>query len=282
MKVMFGIPSYRGIECIPFIESFRDTVALFKQHGIDCAMEIIDGCSYVQVARNSLVGKFLKSDSNKLFFLDEDLSWEPSGALAVVLTDRPIVGGVYTHKVDRDMDIPFPVVLKCSDDGVPLCDGPYLRSTRSMTGFMCVDRSVFMKIQTEYPLLMYRTRGETPEEIVTQFDFFPQGVYNHEWVGEDFAFCDLWSRGFDGEIAIVPDITFGHHKSTRSWYGNLSEYIKQLPGGSDHGKEGAEKAFWSDEDGGNSKAGITEVFQAFRRRKNETNEEVKNVLRLIA
>lgn len=278
IKVLFGVPSYRGLECIPFLDSLRDTVLLFTKHNIECKLEVVLGSSYVQVARNTLVDKFLRSDYDKLFFLDEDISWEPEGALALVKAGKPITGGVYTHKVDRDMDIPFPVVLKCSEEGVPLCDGPYLRAVRSMTGFMCIDRFVFDNIKHDNPRLEYTTRGETKEEIKVQFDFFPQGVYNREWVGEDFAFCDLWSKGFGGEIAIIPNITFGHHKSTKSWYGNLHEYIKQLPGGIDYGKESAEKTFWSDEDGGNSKTDVTEVFRKFKASKTEK----ESILRLIA
>jgi hypothetical protein len=246
MKVMFAIPAYRGIQCPAFVGSLARTIELFKTNGIEHEIEIYGGCYYVQVARNELADRFLKSDCDKLFFLDDDISWDPQGALAVVLSGWSLAGGVYPKKYSDGTSIPFPVVLKCSEEGIPLCDGGYLRSTRTVGGFTCVDRSVFETIKTAYPHLYYKqSQAMELDKFEDRFDFFPQGVAGGRWVGEDYAFCDLWTA-LGEEIAILPNITFGHHKGDQAWYGNLWRYIKQLPGGVDYENGEAEKALWTD------------------------------------
>lgn len=246
MKVMFGVPTYRGLDCLPFLDSLKATTKLFLEHGIECVLQVSDTGCYVQVSRNRLAQLFLESDCDKLFFFDDDVSWDPQGALAVVRADKPFVGGVYPQKDDFDKHAPFAVVLECSEEGVPLCDGSYLRATHTVGGFTCIDRSVFEQICEANPQLKYYDCELGTTELIPRFDFFPQGVYRGRWIGEDYAFCELWGR-LGGIIAIVPDITFGHHRNGKSWYGNLWRYIKQLPGGIDHEKANAEKALWIDE-----------------------------------
>lgn len=247
MKVMFAIPAYRGLQCPPLVDSLARTTHLFEENGIGYDIEIYGGCCYVQVARNELVDKFLKSDCDKIFFLDDDISWDPQGALTVVLSGRPFAGGVYPKKYNAGIRTPFPVVLMCSEEGIPFCDGEYLRATRTVGGFTCVDRSVFEVLQKTYPQLAYEQCNEsTMDNHERRFDFFPQGVKDGKWIGEDYAFCELWTA-LGEEIAIFPDITFGHHKGSQAWYGNLWRYIKQLPGGVDHEKAEVGKALWTDE-----------------------------------
>lgn len=243
MKVMLAIPSYGGISCQQFIKSLSDTLIAFTREGIEWEIETICGNCYIQVARNQLVHKFLKSDCDKILFLDDDISWDPDAAIAIVQMDRPISAGIYPMKAeDLASEIIFPVVFRCTDDGLALADGPYICAARAATGFLCVERRVFVEIMEANPHLSYVDRDEQ------MFDFFPQGVKGTKWVGEDYAFCDLWGA-LGGSIAVMPDLTFGHHKRGKSWYGNLWAYAKQLPGGIDHGREDAEKAVWVSEEG---------------------------------
>jgi hypothetical protein len=248
MKVMFAVPTYKGIDCPPLVKSLAETFELLKKNGIEPVLEVVAGCSYVQVARNELTKAFLESDCDKIFFVDEDISWDPQAALDIVQSGKPFIGGVYPVKSGYTADAPFMVILKCAEETgwVPFCEGPYLLASRTVGGFTCVERSVFEKIQEAYPDLAFEQYdGDNPP--IQKFDFFPQGVRNHRWVGEDYAFCDLWAAGLGGEIFIVPDITFGHHNKGRSQYGNLWRYIKQLPGGVDHEKAEAEPALWASE-----------------------------------
>jgi hypothetical protein len=241
MKVMMAIPSYRGLECLPFLDALHNTAVALEEKKISWVVNIVYGHSYVQAARNDLVSTFLKSDCDKLVFLDEDVSWPPEAMLALLASEKPITAAVYPAKTDEISTFPLPVVPICTADGVPMTDGPYVRAVRAMTGFMCIHREVFTKLQEAYPNLAYAVQGK--DELLHMFDFFPQGVYDGTWYGEDFAFCRLWEK-IGGEIAMMPDFTLGHHGRGKSWFGKLSEYISQLPGGTNYGNPDAEKAVW--------------------------------------
>ena len=246
-KVMVAIPSYKGLTCLPFLNALYDTAVVLAEKEIPWKIHIVYGHSYVQAARNDLVSKFLKSDCEKLVFLDEDISWTPDAMLALLESTNLITAAVYPAKTDDVSIFPLPVVPICTDSGVPLVDGLYIRATRAMTGFMCIHREVFPKIQEAYPNLAYAIWSK--DSTIDMFDFFPQGVYDRTWYGEDFAFCRLWEK-IGGEIAVMPDFTLGHHGRGKSWYGNLSEYISQLPGGTNHGNSDAAKAIWCEDDKG--------------------------------
>lgn len=246
-KVMVAVPSYKGLDCLPFLNALYDTALAFEERKIPWAVHIVFGHSYVQAARNDLVSAFLKSDCEKLVFLDEDVSWPLDAMLALLESDKPITAAVYPAKTNELSAFPLPVVPICTESGVPMLDGEYVRAVRAMTGFMCIHREVFLKFQEAYPNLAYAVMGK--DSVLHMFDFFPQGVYDGTWYGEDFAFCRLWEK-IGGEIAVLPDFTLGHHGRGKSWYGKLSEYISQLPGGVNHGNPDAEKAVWCENDKG--------------------------------
>lgn len=242
MKVMLAIPSYRGLECLPFVDSLRNTVSLLEGRGISCELLIVYGHSYVQAARNDIVHRFLESDCDRLVFLDEDISWTGDAVIALLESDKPITAAVYPQKTEDVSDFPMPVVPICNADGVPLVDGPYLRATRAMTGFMCIQREVFAILREAFPELAFGVYAKSGE-VLHMFDYFPQGVHDGTWLGEDFAFCRLWEKT-GGEIAVLTDFTFGHHRKGKSWYGNLAQFIRQLPGGVDYENKNALKAVW--------------------------------------
>ena len=243
-KTMIAIPSYKGLTYLPFLDALHDTAVVLAGRKIPVELCVVVGHSYVQMARNDLVARFLESDCDKLVFLDEDVSWTPDAFLALLESDKPITAAVYPMKTNNVGSFPLPVVPVCTEDGVPLVDGPYIRAVRAMTGFMCIHKEVFPKIRESYPELTYAYRKGDSD--VDGFDYFPQGVHDGTWYGEDFAFCRLWEK-IGGEVSVMPDFTLGHHGAEKSWYGNLSEYISQLPGGVNHGNPDAEKAVWCED-----------------------------------
>lgn len=241
MKLMLATPAYRGIQCLPFLDSLQETVELLLSRGVGCEFHMIAHNPYVQTARNALVQMFLRSDCDKLLFLDDDLSWDAEDVWRLLQADKPFAAGIYSMKSDVAN---YPCVLKCDKDGRALTDGPYLLATRAATGFMMVDRSVFAAIREAFPRLAYMEMpnidGAPMEEF---FDYFPQGVHNGRWIGEDYAFCSMWEQ-LGGIIYIIPDMTFGHHGvdeegKPHTWTGNLLHYLRRQPGGSEYAQDQA-------------------------------------------
>jgi hypothetical protein len=217
-RIFLGTMSYLGFKCPSFNRSFLDGVKELRAQGYSVDGAAITGCSFVQAARNMVVHEFLAGTSDVVVFLDDDMSWKAKDLVRLVETPGKIVGGAYRLKKD---EVEYAVETKAGKHGIPLTrpDGCIL-AWAVATGFMKIERCVFEKIQVKYPHLQYGKE---------MFDFFPQGVYDHIWVGEDYAFCRLWAN-MGGDIWTIPDIDFIHHGRKKDYSGNYHEYLKGLPG----------------------------------------------------
>lgn len=184
--------------------------------------------TYVQIARNILVWEFLKSDSEILFFLDDDVSWNPEDVLIFLENKNDdIVAGIYTHKNDKEN---YPVVIKTDDKFLPLTrkDG-LIHGLMIPFGFVRIRRNAIESMVNKYPELKYyeTSDGDTKE----YYDLFPQGLEDGRWWGEDFAFCRLWNK-IGGEIFIVPNIVLKHHYGDnfeKYAIGNYHEFLLRQP-----------------------------------------------------
>ena len=227
-KAFFGIPAYKGIRCVPFYEALESTINLVQSHGWTTVLSVLQGSCYVQTARNELVKAFLDTDCDTLFFLDDDISWNPEDALKLLNMDDDIVAGIYPYKTEEEG---YPVVIHTDGEGRPTVreDG-CLYGAFIPFGFVAIKRHVIQKLWDGYPSLTYWK----PEgfNLIEFRDLFPQGVKNGRWVGEDFAFCDLW-HGLEGEITVVPDIDFTHHGEQQDFHGNYHRFLLGCPGGSE-------------------------------------------------
>lgn len=232
MKVMLATPAYRGLVCPQFIDSLEETVNFFTLNGIDSVFKMVGGCCYIQIARNKIVKEFIDSDCDKLLFLDDDISWNASDAYKLVMQKMDIIAGIYPIKSEKEY---YPVVLHCDENDYPVSEGNFLLASRVPTGFLCITRDAIEKIKASIPHLRY-DEMELGDETLTKteyYDFFPQGVKNGRWVGEDHAFCALWEE-IGGKIYVPPDINFKHYSDSKTYEGNLWEFLKRQPGGVDY------------------------------------------------
>lgn len=214
-------------DCPSFYNSLGNTIKLLNDNGWQTRLGFAWGDPYIQKARNSLVKQFLKTDFDTFFFVADDLEWDPEDALKVVSMDDPVVAGVYPMKTNP---VRYPVLIRTDKTGIPLTrDDGCISALRVQTGFLRIHRNVFENIIEGYPeLSFYGAKNGEPVNI--SHDFFPQGVHNHRWIGEDYAFCDLWTN-LEGKIWVVPDMDFTHYKGEVGYFGNYHEYLKALPGG---------------------------------------------------
>lgn len=222
MHIFFATPSYNGIKYVPFLDSLQATIEACKEKGWETTFSIHKGNCYVQVARNSLVREFLESGADVLFFLDDDISWPHEKVVDLAEMEDEVVAGVYPMKTSRP---DFPVVIHADPRGYPYvrADG-CLSATSVPTGFLSIKRSVIEKLISAYPQQRYVEYDRNGKEIGEFYDLFPQGVYDGRWVGEDYAFCRLWT-GIMGQIWVVPDIDFTH----AGYEGNYHRFLMAQP-----------------------------------------------------
>lgn len=228
--VFFALHLYRLPSTPAFYSSLRETVELLRQSGYHTQLGFAWKDPYIQKARNYLVKQFLNSDCDTLFFVADDLEWPAKMALEFIGMSDNIVAGVYPQK---NIPLRYPVGVNKGVHGIPLTrpDG-CVSAARVQTGFLRIKRVVFENIIEGYPeLSFYGKKNGKPINI--SHDFFPQGVRNHSWIGEDYAFCDLWT-GLGGKIWVVPDIDLIHHSEDKGYKGNYHQYLMSLPGGANY------------------------------------------------
>ena len=228
-KVFFAVPFYREPKCLPFISSFEGAVKLFKDNGYETHAGVCIGDSFIQRARAKLVKQFMDSGCDFLLFLDDDMSWDPKDLLRLTEIPGKIVAGVYRLKVEPDVEA-YPNGINKDSDGLPICRNDGCISAWGVsTGFMKIERTVFEKLIKAYPEKEYYGK-KGGLKIDQHYDLFPQGVYNKQWLGEDYSFCRLWTD-IGGEIWVKPDIDFIHYSKQAEYPGNYHEYLMKLPGG---------------------------------------------------
>lgn len=234
-KIFFALHLYRVPDCKPFLSSLNATGRLLKSKGYEPYKGMAFGDPYIQKARNDLVKQFLDSDCDVFFFVADDLKFDPEDALRVIETPGEVVAGAYSMKCKPAQ---FAAIHKKDEHGKPIVreDG-CVAALGVQTGFLRIHRSVFEKIIEGYPELAFWGMNKEGERINVSHDFFPQGVVRNRWLGEDYAFCNLWTE-LGGEIWVVPDIDFVHYdteptnKEPIPYPGNFHDYLQKLPGGS--------------------------------------------------
>ena len=223
-KVVIAIPCHSGLLNSECVLSLMAAQALLSKKGIDCEVNIINGCAYLPVARNTLVAMFMKDkDATDLFFIDADVGFDASAVLTLLERPEGIVAGIYPLKKD---EVGFPVQIK-KEDGVPVGQGGLVEADYLPTGFMRIKREVFVEMEKAYPELKYgatvvNTLGADVDEA---YDFFNMGALgSSKWTTEDYAFCERWTR-IGGQLWVYPDIEFTH-TGNKSYVGNYHKYLK--------------------------------------------------------
>lgn len=187
---------------------------------------MICGSPYVQTARNELIRKFIETDADVFFSLDDDISWNAEDAIKLIQMDDDFVAGIYRLKSDDQTDMP--VVINTWEDGTPkvrISDG-VISAVSVPAGFFAIKRHAIRSLIKAYPQNKYYDKVDG--KLVENYDLFPQGVFNGRFWGEDFAFCRLWTQ-INGHIWVVPDITIKHYSVDGKCYtGNYHEYLKKL------------------------------------------------------
>lgn len=226
-NVFFALHLYRRPEGEEFWLSLKKGSDLLKSHGYTTYFGVAFGNPYIQKARNDLVKQFLGSCCDTFFFVADDLEYAAEDMLRLVETPGDVVSGVYSQHCNPPK---YPVCVFTDKSGIPVVRGDGAVSAKWVqTGFLRIQRGVFEKIAKANPKLVYFGM-KNGKKINVACDFFPQGVYNHTWIGEDYAFCDLWRR-IGGKIWVVPDIDFIHYSEGCGFPGNYHEYLMRLPGG---------------------------------------------------
>lgn len=157
--------------------------------------------SLIGRARNLCAVNFLKSDYDRLMFIDADIEYEPEDVAKVWALDADISVGVYRMKKPGSK-------FAAWVDGALVDDLTKYKKPISVdyagTGFMMIKRHVFEKMQSVFPQWKYE-EGQVGES----WAFFQDPIEDGIHLSEDYFFCKR-ARELGFKIMMDPSVKLKH------------------------------------------------------------------------
>lgn len=204
-KIHFCLPMYGGQCTEATFMSFMKFAGIARNLGITYSVETIVNESLISRARNTLVAKFLASDSTHLMFIDADIGFEPWHVLALLNHKKDVVGGLYPMKT-----LPVQWVINTVQDGRLEDNGNLVEVSKIGTGFMLVARHVFEKCKEHESVVPFANDiGLDPALDQHMMTYYDTDVRDGRYYSEDWTFCENW-RDLGGDIWIDQRIRLKH------------------------------------------------------------------------
>lgn len=207
-KPYFAVPNFGGNLDAVFVQSWTMLVSTLVQKGCGFKVNFNVHDSLISRGRNRLAHDFLKSDCTHLFFIDADIAFETTDVLRLIESGKSVAGAAYPKKaVGAGFN-----VNPLDDDlasGQSEAEDGWLEVQEIATGFMCIERSVLVRMAEAYPeLLLVSDMDDSGEP---QFGFFIPFIEpgRRRYLSEDYAFCQRW-RAIGGRIDCYGPAWFAH------------------------------------------------------------------------
>jgi hypothetical protein len=219
LHVFIAMPAHRDIN--PWtVRSLMDTKATVEKRGVPIQVVIPDGSSLVEVARSVCADLFLKSECNRLFFIDSDIVWEPDEFVRILAMSTVMDVVLASYPVKRD---PVQFFIHAGEERIATNEYGCLPNIGSGLGFTCIQRHVIEKLAEKAPKVFFADSTERIPHIF-RCDVEDEKDGGKRFVGEDIAFFDD-VRKLGIEVKLDPTIELGHHGS-KTFKGRLIDQLK--------------------------------------------------------
>ncbi|ANB73766.1 hypothetical protein AYM40_16425 [Paraburkholderia phytofirmans OLGA172] len=227
-NVYVATPSYGAVVTTDYVLGLLDLYGAAPEYGFGVNVAFNSFDSLITRARNTMVAEFLADDRfTHLLWIDGDIGFKGADVVRLLQADRPVVAGVYPLKIDgwpaaglehslpagstkadfRARHAMYPAVAR-EDALEPDADG-FLDVLYAPTGFMLIQREVFLTLIQRFPELQYRSKlAGRPEldvgdEAAFCYAFFDTMIdpETRTYLSEDYAFCRLLES-----IGITPAV----------------------------------------------------------------------------
>lgn len=169
--------------------------------------------SLITRARNECAAAFLASPATHLMFIDADIGFEPKAVIRLLTSGHDIAAGSYRLKCD---EVRFPIKPENLE---PPDEHGFIEAPGATTGFMCIHRRVFLRMQEAIPGLAYQAdSGEM------HWAFFDTAIRDYKYLSEDYEFCRRW-RDLGGTIHIDTTPRFTH-QGFKQYEGGLADIME--------------------------------------------------------
>ena len=227
VKLYFTSPCHGGVD-IHYMRSTLELQALCQRNKIPVTFHLLQS-SIVTQGRNLCVAAFLKSECTHMLFVDTDIEFDETSLLTMLKADKDIVLTPYPMKV-VDWDIAKDIskrsgrhISKCGyyfpmafiDPENIVIENGIAEISRGPTGFMLIKRQVFERMAKEYPEMKIRQQtmlNQQMHETEHFWNFFDTEFNKKKgtFKGEDFAFCERWTK-IGGKLYANVDAYITHH-----------------------------------------------------------------------
>lgn len=198
-------------------------VATLKE--IHVTASVMGNGAFIEMARNIFMMEFLKTDHTHLFYIDSDLKFESRAFVGLVESNRPVCAGVYRRRQEPE-DYPVHYIEDNDNPGIQVQDGGWVGCDRVPSGFLCIRRDVVEEMVKHVEKISIRGQSDLiPWVFHTKMVDTDLG--NRTFVGEDFAWSDLYTQIFKEPIWVWPDFDFIHAGYKCNWHKFIMKQIKK-------------------------------------------------------
>ena len=234
LKLMVATPFYMQQEFSAYGDSMFETARLLTLTGVDFEKQSLQGDSYIDRAKNTIVANFLESDCTDLLMIDSDMRWHPDSVGRMLRHTQEIVGGFFPMKNQFSQ---FCGALMPDERGnvpdvstaIELWDKSCLLKAYLLPGgFLRIKRDVLERFADHYADVVYQdpyADPSKPERVYTAF--FECLIHDHMRYGEDATFCRRM-REMGVDLWCDPNISFSHY-GIKGYTGNYHESLLKPP-----------------------------------------------------
>lgn len=230
LKLMIATPHYMSQCFSHYTESLTYTAQLLEKAGVPWMVQNLNGDSYIDRAKNSIVANFLESDCTDLLMIDSDMQWHPDAVGRMLRHEQEIVGGFFPMK--NNWGEFCGALLPDSQGNIPdistaieLWDGACLfRAYLLPGGFLRLKRTILERFADYYADHVYIDPLADPskqERVYTEFFACERNEYVRN--GEDATFCRR-VRDMGEALWVDPNISFGHY-GVKGFHGNFHKSL---------------------------------------------------------
>lgn len=225
-KVYIAVPSTRDGVRIETMRSIVEGMVGIAQEGWVASLgESLECFAPISLARNLAIARFLATDYDDLFFVDDDVAWQEGAMVRLLKHPVDVVAGAYPRRFD---ELSFPV--RWDDNKPEIWADPntgLIEVKGVAAGFLRLTREACEKLVKMYGNDWYDQFGSPTGKAVALFDFERRENVAYS---EDYVFCEKW-RDIGGKVWVDPEITF-MHMGQRAFSGNCGDWLRSRNGAS--------------------------------------------------
>jgi hypothetical protein len=246
-------PCYGSVCFVNYVHCLLRTKEVFEHFNIKLKIEFCKNDSLVSRARNNLIAKAMThTDVTHIMFIDNDITWDPINIIKLIITNKPVIGGIYplknydwnkiidnknlfTEKIENKNKSPFRDIItdrETIQHNLLNYNVNFIKNQIDIqenvaevkhvpTGFMMIQRNTIEKMMEAYTSTKYTDDVGFLEDHENKYAFalFDCGVEDNHYLSEDWLFCNRWNR-IGGSLWIDVSINLSH-SGLEDYHGSL-------------------------------------------------------------